>query len=106
VSEQGTDGEEPNRVEVVIQHFFEDMLLWPVLIVAVLTVATFGAAALTSAIADRRPPAMAAVALFAGLSLYAVDSERRRRGIRHVSYLVFAIWTASALGAFILARLG
>ena len=79
--------------------FFEEPGLWPVLIAAVGSLSAFGAAAFVLAFADRNVLAMAAIAIAAGLTLFALG-ERHRAGrplLDRVMGLVASLWLTSAL---------
>lgn len=99
----GPDG--GNGFDRVLLTFCEDSLLWPVLAVFVLTVATLGSAVLMAAVADRKVSAMGVTAALAGLSIYGVDSERRRKGrFGALALLIGVLWVLSLLGAVVLAQ--
>jgi hypothetical protein len=85
-----------------LRSVYADSLLWPVLVVSVLTVSTFGAAMVTSAVWDRNVFSMAAMALLAGLTLFALDPDVRKRRIGPVSGLLIALWLISLIGAYVL----
>jgi hypothetical protein len=106
MSEPERDLAEPVEKEGLFDEWlrsvYTDSLLWPVLVVSVLTVATFGAAMVTSAVWDRNVFSMAAMALLAGLTLFSLDPDIRRRRIGPVSGLLLALWLISLIGAYVL----
>ncbi len=95
-----------SRSEQMLRPFFEDSALWPVLVVIALSLASFGAAILVAAIADRNYAAIAALLVLALISgdLLRVDLRRRRFGV--VSGLMLSLWVLSALLAGAAVTLG
>ncbi len=65
-------------LDQAIRTFAEDLSLWPVLVVAILIFATFGAAILLLA-AERRLPAVGALFVLVFLTLQGLGPALRRR---------------------------
>lgn len=76
----------------MIEIFLEDPGLWPVLVVLVLVASTLGASLVVLAVQDRRIPAMAALALLVGVTLFGLDSDIRRRSLGRGAKLVISVW--------------
>jgi hypothetical protein len=91
--------------EAWLQSVFADSLLWPILVVFALTLATFGSAILTAAVHDRNVSAMAVTALLCGVTLWSLESDLRRRRLGPIAGLVATLWLLSALGAIGLSKL-
>lgn len=97
----------PGRLDVWILPFFQDSALWPVLIVALLSLATFGAAILLVALDTRNKFAIAALALLVWMSGdVAWRDLRRRRRLGPICALILALWLLSGLLALAALRLG
>ncbi len=76
--------------------FVEESSLWPVLLVAVLSLTTVGAALLTLALADRNLFAIGALLILLWLS---VDILVRRRRFGLAGGFIVALWALSGLAA-------
>lgn len=76
--------------------YFEDMGLWPVLLVLLLHAAAILGYALSTAIRDRWPPAILGGLILLFLSYRAVRWEQRvRGGLRAFTWTIVATWIAS-----------
>ncbi len=93
-------GDFPN-VDDLIGDVMKEASLWPVLIVAIGSFGTFGAAILILTGIDHNPFAAAALLLIFGMSVDVFFQARRKAVYRNVARLVGLIWTA----AFALAAL-
>ncbi|UCE87586.1 MAG: hypothetical protein JSU66_07690 [Deltaproteobacteria bacterium] len=98
--------EEPRRLEDWIRPLFTDSTLWPLLIVAILSLVTFGSAILLLAIRTRNHFALAALVILAWLSADASRSDLRRRRLGPVSGLILAVWSTAGLVAVAAVALG
>lgn len=94
------------RLDAWILPFFQDSALWPVLIVALLSLATFGAAILLVALDTRNQFAIAALALLAWMSGDVAWRDLRRRRLGPICALILALWLLSGLLALTALRLG
>jgi len=99
----GDGGRRP--AESYFDPLFTDATLRPLLIVCVLTISAFGAALVALAIGDRNILAMAALAVAGGLTLFAVDTERRRSRSLRLPAVLLSIWLLSILGGLSYAKL-
>jgi len=83
----------------VFDPVFEDPSLWPLLIVAVLSTSSFGAALVALTFQDRNLLAMGGLAVLATVSFHLGESEWRRTHRLRTPLVVVAIWLSSfALG--------
>ena len=87
-----------------LEPLFTDAGLRPLLAVCVLVLATFGSALVVLAVGDRNLAAMGALALLAGLTLYALDEARRRGPGSRLPRLLGALWILSLVGGLAYAR--
>jgi hypothetical protein len=83
--------------------FFEDPLLWPILLILVIHAALAGALVLLWAL---RGASLAGLALLAILLTLSGDAIRRARRRRRVAIGIATLWVLSALTAAVSARLG
>ena len=94
----GVGGSEPKHgPERWLRPFFEESLLWPVLLVAAGIFVTLGAALLLLALRERNPFALLALLLLARMSAEAVLREHRRRGWGLLAGALAALWALSIL---------
>ncbi len=90
-----------------LDPLFSDPGLWPLLCVLSLSLVTVGAALLLLAVSERRPSALLALLLVAGVSVEGVLRHRRARGrLGRVGWLVIALWAASGGVAAIVVATG
>lgn len=94
------------RADHWILPFFTDSTLWPVLTVAVLSLATIGAAILLLAVGARNIFALAALVVLAWISADGLRPDLRRHRLGPVSGLIVAVWLGSALAAVAAVALG
>ncbi len=83
-------------LDELLDSFFSEASLWPVLIVALGSGGAFGAAALILTIVDHNPFAAAALLLIAGMTIDVALRARRQPGYWNIAKLVGLLW-ASAL---------
>lgn len=100
------DPSDDDRAERVIRTFLEEPMLWPVGLVVMLTLMTFGAAILVFAIRLRGLMAGIALLILIFLTVWGFDQDIRERRLRPVNRLVLGLWAGSALAAFALEWLG
>ncbi len=102
------DGDEADAqsLDRWLQPFVSDSGLWPVLIVALLCLATFGAAALLIAIGRRNWFAIGVIAAGVVASVDLARPDLRRRRVGATSGILLALWLLSALLAFIAVAAG
>lgn len=106
---QPDGGEEPapRSLDAWLEPYFRDSMLWPVLVVAAAMLVTIAAALLLLALADRRLPALAALALALGASVDVAWREwRARRRLGLVARALLGLWALAAVVAFAANRLG
>ena len=83
-------------VERWLDPFFSEPALWPVLLVLVLSLVTFGAAAILVALSGRSAFSAVALLALAAASAEAVwRSARRRRRLGRLGGLILALWGLS-----------
>jgi hypothetical protein len=97
---------EGRLLDRLILPYFTELALWPILLVAILSLATVGAAILLLAIHDRNYYALGALLILAGMSVDAVLRDLRHRRLGPASGLIVALWLLSALVAAGAARIG
>lgn len=85
-----------SRMDGLIEPFFSESTLWPVLAVLVLSLVTMGAAILVNALRRRNLFAVAALAVLAAMSADIVWSDVKRRRLGRASALIVALWLLSA----------
>jgi hypothetical protein len=95
-----------DRAAEVIRSFLSEPLLWPVGLVVVLTLATFGGAILLFAIRLRSFLPGIALLILIFLTVWGLEADFRERRLRPVSRVVLGLWGASALAAVGLEWLG
>ena len=98
--------QDESRHEQVIRTFVDEPMLWPVAIVLVLTVVTFGAAILVFAIRLRSLFACIALLLLIFMTVWGLEQDFRERRLRPASRVVLGLWGGSALAAVGLEWLG
>jgi len=103
-SEQPND--EEDGAARVLRTFLGEPMLWPVGLVVLLTLVTFGAAILVFAIRVRSLFPGIALLLLIFLTVWGLDRDIRERRLRPVSRLVLGLWAGSALAAVALEWLG
>lgn len=89
-SEEGIPG-----FDELVGSFMEDASLWPVLLVAIASAGTFGAAMLILTVVDYNPFAAAALLLIFGMSVDIFIQARRKAVLRNVARLIGLIWSAA-----------
>jgi len=82
-------------VERWLEPFFSEPALWPVLLVLVLSLVTFGAAAVLTAVSGRIGFAAVALLIAAGASAELLVRRARRGRLGRVGGLVLAFWLGS-----------
>jgi hypothetical protein len=98
--------EDESQREGIIRAFVEEPMLWPVGIVVVLIVITFGAAILVFAIRLRSLFAGIALLLLIFMTVWGLEQDFRERRLRPLSRLLLGLWGGSALAAVGLEWLG
>lgn len=104
--EPGKGPMQESALDRALLEYVRDPGLWPVLVVAVLIAATFGAALLLFALRLRNPFALAALALTIGVSLRGLEPSLRARRLRPAGAILLGLWTASGALAGGLIALG
>ncbi len=94
-SEPGTEDGMPSPNEI-LGTLFAESTLWPLLIVILGSLGSFGAALLVLALADRNVFAMAALALLAGMTVDVVVRSRSRPTLRNAARLLGLLWGVAA----------
>ncbi len=90
-----------------IEPFFAESTLWPVTLVLILSLVTFGAGLLLLALEGGNVFAIVGVLLLAGMSVESVVRDLRKGGgARRVSQLVVTFWVLSGLLAGLAAWTG
>lgn len=95
---------DPDSGSAWIEPFFTDSGLWSVLAVVVLTLATLGASVLVLAVQDRSRSAMAALVLAGGMTVFALESDLRRRRLGSTGRLLLVVWALVLAGGFAFLR--
>lgn len=90
--------EEPGRVDEFLRPFLTDSMLWPVALVCVLSIASFGAYLLVRAF-ERNVFAMAALLGVAWMSYDAARDSLRAGRPAVVALLVLTLWLVATAGA-------
>ena len=95
-----------DRVERVLQTFWDEPMLWPVAAAMLLTAMTFGAAILFWAVRLRAivPGLVLLILIF--VTVWGLDQDIRKRRLRLANRVVLAVWLGSATAAFALEWLG
>jgi len=97
--------EDPRRIDDFLRPFLTDSMLWPVALVAVLSLSSIGAYLLARAF----DPNFAALGALLGLAWMSYDATRGSlRGGRPgpLALLILTLWVVSAAGALAGVRLG
>ncbi len=89
-----------------IRPFLEDSALWPVLIVAILSFSTFGAAILVVAVDTRSRFAIAGLLILGWMSTVAIWGDLRVRRLGPTGGIVVVLWLLSASLALAASSLG
>jgi len=82
-------------VDELVGSFMNEASLWPILVVAIASGGTFGAAMLVLAGIDHNPFAAAALLLVLGMSIDVVIQSRRKAIYRNIAKLVGILWCAA-----------
>ena len=103
---EGDDEAARSRVGELLDPFFTDSSLWPVLIAAVLIFVVFGAAILLFAVRTRNLFAVVALIALLFMSADAVRADWRGRRPGRAGGFVLGIWLAAAGVAAVAASYG
>ncbi len=96
--ETGQPKSDSDRLDRLLAPLFEDSPLWPLLLVGIFTVATFGAGIVTLALLERSIAAMGALALLVFLTFYGLDENIRQRRLGRVGWLAVVLWVLTLAG--------
>ncbi len=105
-SETPADRASARTVDHWIRPFLEESTLWPVLIVAVLSFSTLGAAILVVAVDTRSRFAIAGLLILGWLSTVAIWGDLRQRRLGPTGGVVVVLWLLSALLALAASSMG
>ncbi len=95
VSEDEETPEDFQNFDEILGSFMKDVSLWPVLIVAIGSAGTIGAAMLILTGIDHNPFAAVALLLIFGMSVDVFVQARRKAVHRNLARLVGLIWCAA-----------
>jgi len=97
--------DEPGRIEDLLRPFLTDSMLWPLSLVGVMTLSSFGALLLVR-VSERDVFGIAALVLLGWMSFDGIRSTLRRGRPGPVGILILTIWVVSLAGAVAGVRLG
>ncbi|MGI9430638.1 MAG: hypothetical protein ACR2PQ_00395 [Myxococcota bacterium] len=97
--------DEPSRVDELLRPFLSDSMLWPLSLVGVVTISTFGAYLLVR-VHEGDVFAIAALFLLGWMSFDGARGSMRRGRPGPVAILILVLWAVSAAGAVAGVRLG
>ena len=97
--------DEPGRIDELLRPFLTDSMLWPLSLVVVVTIGTFGAYLLVR-VAERNVFSIAALVILGWMSFDGVRGSMRGGRPGPLAILILALWVVSAAGAVAGFRLG
>ena len=95
MSEDEKKPEDFPNFDELIDSFMQEASLWPVLVVAIASAGTFGAAMLILTGVDHNPFAAAALLLIFGMSVVVFIQARRKAVYQNLAKLVGLVWCAA-----------
>lgn len=100
------EDEEPQNLGELVRPYYTDPTLWPVLVVAAITLFSLGGALLVLGVGELRLPAVGALLIVLWMSVDASLRERRRSGFGALTVAIACCWLGSALVAVGLVAFG